>query len=373
MLSDILMISIVFILLFSLPIFSAEDYLAEFDDPTETKKFGDSTPASSSRNYDAVVPNLAPSIDSYASGSNGNASSAVTKNQPEVANSVDLEAIEQLPLLPKSTSGGCGDDASTSKTSSAPGVAPSGCGSSNARASSCGVTQPCGVNSGSCGSPTSCGNAASPCSSCGTPVVSQPCQSQTYYPQCRPCAQPRPCLARPYFPQACPPPPSCPRPQPCNCNRQQVAPLYSPYGRPGGCGYGGCGGGGPSPYYQPNYYGGGRSVNDCCCNCRRTCRMRQQRTFALFGIKTISHEFEQLNALCNSMRLRYIIRNNISTNIDESKRRIQRSAEELFGHKFNVICGSGEFSYVVHTELYCQHTDLQMNITCYVFQPTINK
>jgi len=70
--------------------------------------------------------------------------------------------------------------------------------------------------------------------------------------------------------------------------------------------------------------------------------------------------------MCNSIRLREVIREEISNDPDESKRRIQKVAEGRFGKPFNVICGTGEFTFLTHTSLYCQHT--MQRVTCYAFQ-----
>ncbi|VDK48432.1 unnamed protein product [Anisakis simplex] len=65
----------------------------------------------------------------------------------------------------------------------------------------------------------------------------------------------------------------------------------------------------------------------------------------------------------NRQAAQHIAKNDSS----QSKRQIQEAAEEQFGGHFNVICGTGEFSYVAHTQKFCQYsTD---DITCYVFRP----
>jgi Ground-like domain len=58
----------------------------------------------------------------------------------------------------------------------------------------------------------------------------------------------------------------------------------------------------------------------------------------------------------------------ITSDIHESKRRIQLEAEKHFrGRHFNVICAKEEFSFVTHTELYCQGSG--EGSTCYAFSP----
>lgn len=176
MLKRLTMISIAFILLHStFIIVSSEDYLAEFDDLTETKKFGSGTP-SSSRNYDASISNLGASRDSYSNNiPTAKSSAAVVKSQPEVANSND---IEELPPIPKSSAGGCGGEGSQTKSNAcAPGISP--CQNTQGCGSTCNSAPSCGINAGSCGSTPGCGNT----SPCGTPILPQPCQSRPYYPQ----------------------------------------------------------------------------------------------------------------------------------------------------------------------------------------------
>ncbi|VDM85561.1 unnamed protein product [Strongylus vulgaris] len=46
---------------------------------------------------------------------------------------------------------------------------------------------------------------------------------------------------------------------------------------------------------------------------------------------------------------------------------IQEAAEDSLNITVNVICGKGEFSYIAHTDNFCQSS--KDDITCYVFQP----
>lgn len=143
---------ITILLLTFLPDTLTEDYLAEFDDQTETKKFGDSAQASSARNYDVAISNQRSEGDSYTSSNDViKLSAGISKHQPEVvASSVDLEPLEPLPIVPKISASGCGDDdgeRSSKGGANAPSVAPSGCGSPSKSCGSCGspviTTQPC--------------------------------------------------------------------------------------------------------------------------------------------------------------------------------------------------------------------------------------
>ncbi|KAJ1349204.1 hypothetical protein KIN20_004674 [Parelaphostrongylus tenuis] len=71
---------------------------------------------------------------------------------------------------------------------------------------------------------------------------------------------------------------------------------------------------------------------------------------------------------CNSLRLRTIIQNNIVRNDAEaSKQAVQTAAEEETGQFFNVICGTGFFSYIAHTDEFCLASMFDVN--CYLFSP----
>ncbi|CAD5229484.1 unnamed protein product [Bursaphelenchus okinawaensis] len=177
------------------------------------------------------------------------------------------------------------------------------------------------------------------------------CQSQPPPP---PRCPPRMCPP----PPLCPPPPPpvfCPPPTPClprQCPPQPPLPPPPP----------------PMPALpcpcMPQTY---TPPNDCCANCHRPCKMRRS-TFllAMKGSRTLTPELEQRTAMCNNFKLRDIIRENISPDIDESKRLIQFQAEQKFGMSVNVICGRGEFSFTIHTNDYCQYSFY--DISCYAYK-----
>lgn len=53
-------------------------------------------------------------------------------------------------------------------------------------------------------------------------------------------------------------------------------------------------------------------------------------------------------------------------NVSISKRFVRKAIEiSLSGLKFNVICYTGNFSYNIYAEKYCEAT--QHNITCFAF------
>ncbi|RCN48418.1 ground-like domain protein [Ancylostoma caninum] len=119
---------------------------------------------------------------------------------------------------------------------------------------------------------------------------------------------------------------------------------------------GGCGGApavAPVPLPRPP------AQNDCCCGCSSPCKYK--RRAAAYGNKTA------VDPSCNNEALRSLIQEFITSDATSSKREIQKEAEEKLGVAVNVICGKGEFSYVAHTESFCQSS--KDEITCYAFQP----
>ncbi|KAI6190061.1 Ground-like domain protein [Aphelenchoides bicaudatus] len=71
---------------------------------------------------------------------------------------------------------------------------------------------------------------------------------------------------------------------------------------------------------------------------------------------------------CNSIRLKVLIENSIvAADAEQSKRIIQTRTEAEYGQFYNVICGSGFFSYIAHTDEFCLASKDDMN--CYVFSP----
>ncbi|KAK0412999.1 hypothetical protein QR680_006530 [Steinernema hermaphroditum] len=71
---------------------------------------------------------------------------------------------------------------------------------------------------------------------------------------------------------------------------------------------------------------------------------------------------------CNSARLQAIIQNNIVPgDAEASKRAVQTQAELELSQFFNVVCGTGFFSYIAHTDEFCQASSGGVN--CYAFSP----
>uniref|UniRef100_A0A1I7RS67 Ground-like domain-containing protein n=1 Tax=Bursaphelenchus xylophilus TaxID=6326 RepID=A0A1I7RS67_BURXY len=71
---------------------------------------------------------------------------------------------------------------------------------------------------------------------------------------------------------------------------------------------------------------------------------------------------------CNNDKLRKLAeRLIIPTDAETSKRLIQKRFEEELDRFFNVICGTGFFSYIAHTDDFCLVNVGEMN--CYIFSP----
>ncbi|KAK0403522.1 hypothetical protein QR680_016970 [Steinernema hermaphroditum] len=292
------------------------------------------------------------------------------------------------PLPLPCSGGGCGG-----------GLSPCGAGGCGAAPT---LLTPGGCSGGSCGAPLPFGPPACSGGSCGgfpSAFPPAPCNC----PRAPPCPAPPPCP--PQLPQFCPPPPICPPPPPpviCppppplpipTCPPRPPCPPPVTYPAPapcsGGCGggvggaVGGCGGpaafplapGPGAPLLVPGGGGCGGggcgargypplpAQNDCCCNCRSPCRFKRRRFAAALGVRSLRDQ----DASCNSETLRRIIQENASEDVSESKRKIQKAAQEALETRIDVICGRGEFSYVVHTDTFCQET--VDDITCYAFKP----
>uniref|UniRef100_A0A915CLD8 Ground-like domain-containing protein n=1 Tax=Ditylenchus dipsaci TaxID=166011 RepID=A0A915CLD8_9BILA len=72
--------------------------------------------------------------------------------------------------------------------------------------------------------------------------------------------------------------------------------------------------------------------------------------------------------MCNSRRLSALIQDTIVPGDPEaSKRAIQGRAEAEFGGFYNVVCGTGFYSYIAHTDEFCLASTNDIN--CYVFSP----
>uniref|UniRef100_A0A914XNH7 Ground-like domain-containing protein n=1 Tax=Plectus sambesii TaxID=2011161 RepID=A0A914XNH7_9BILA len=143
-----------------------------------------------------------------------------------------------------------------------------------------------------------------------------------------PCPPPPPPPAPCAAPVACPPPP--PPPPSCSCQ----APVQS------------C-----APPPPP-------ASNDCCHKCGNPCKFRTRKALA-----AVIAPQQNTSAVCNSEKLRAIMEENMTDNTSDSKRAIQKKAQEKLKGRFDVICASGDFSYLSNTNLFCQVS--QNDVTCY--------
>ncbi|VDD85527.1 unnamed protein product, partial [Enterobius vermicularis] len=157
----------------------------------------------------------------------------------------------------------------------------------------------------------------------------------------------------------CPPPPApvCPPPRP-RCPKPSCVPFVSACEQ-------------QTPALSSNH--------DCChaCDEASDCSMEVGNVGMSFDsarkMKRHMHKSSRVSKrdvdgnvdlTCNSEKLKALMFINKSSS--ESKRDIQKAAEMEFNTKFNVICSEASFSYVAHTNVYCQTSNA--NVTCYAFQ-----
>ncbi|VDD97040.1 unnamed protein product [Enterobius vermicularis] len=209
-------------------------------------------------------------------------------------------------------------------------------------------------------------------------------------PSC-PAPPPRPlsiiCKARecppPPPPPTCPPPPSCPPPDPCEpcppCPEPPPPPPCPecppppPPPPPVVCPIVTCS---PPPACPPPP----PASVDCCqgCSDNSGCSAKYRKRFrsrsrlhkdAKLRKREVTDDHEIITPLadpfCNDEALKALMLRNINENITDSKRAVQKEAELQFVQKFNVICANSSFSYVVHSDKYCQVSAKGVN--CYAF------
>jgi len=73
-----------------------------------------------------------------------------------------------------------------------------------------------------------------------------------------------------------------------------------------------------------------------------------------------------LDTKCNDEDLRQIMKDSMTNDATSSKRLIQKNAQDKLKGRFDVICSTGEFSYIANTNHYCQESHNSMN--CYAFR-----
>ncbi|VDN07635.1 unnamed protein product [Thelazia callipaeda] len=113
----------------------------------------------------------------------------------------------------------------------------------------------------------------------------------------------------------------------------------------------------PVPYYNQGLERSGWA--------RKKHHKAVKRSTDIFKKQSSAENFKK-DESCNDEELRNIIRDNLGNDPTQSKRQIQKVAEAKFNTKFNIICSKGDFSYITHTEKYCQITGL--DVTCYAFK-----
>uniref|UniRef100_A0A915CBV8 Ground-like domain-containing protein n=1 Tax=Parascaris univalens TaxID=6257 RepID=A0A915CBV8_PARUN len=110
--------------------------------------------------------------------------------------------------------------------------------------------------------------------------------------------------------------------------------------------------------------------HDCCFQCvpsSCTRRFHHSRRHKREPVEQPTTDIAKLDGdpSCNSDKLRAIMESAITNDTSTSKRNIQKAAEDAFKADFNVICAKGAFSYVSHTDTFCQIS--KPLVTCYAF------
>uniref|UniRef100_A0A914WP52 Ground-like domain-containing protein n=1 Tax=Plectus sambesii TaxID=2011161 RepID=A0A914WP52_9BILA len=226
------------------------------------------------------------------------------------------------------------------------------------KAPSCGEQQGC--------PPCESDNIPEPCPECPAPGPPQcpACPAPKRPPPCQVCKAPKKCevcheCPPPVEPEpcpTCPPPPPpvdcpvCPAPEPES--EPECPPPRPQPSHPKPCG------GAPRARPQPQQPHLG---NDCCNQCNDGCFVR--RRLRMHGAATLVVD---IDPTCNNEKLRSIILNNILETTSESKRAIQKEANDKLFAQFDVVCAKGEFAYVISSNQFCQET--KNDITCYAFR-----
>uniref|UniRef100_A0A0N5ATJ4 Ground-like domain-containing protein n=1 Tax=Syphacia muris TaxID=451379 RepID=A0A0N5ATJ4_9BILA len=226
---------------------------------------------------------------------------------------------------------------------------------------------------------------------CGIQCVIK-CPAPPVCPKPPPCIQQTSSIAVVCKAKQCPPPPPCPAPPPCpppepcdpcpECPPPPPPPPPCPECpslTPAACPPPTC----PPPPPCPASTITTTIQTDCCEGCtdnsgcsarfknrkyavRSRSRSRRMHRNARVKRELVNHEiFNDLNSTCNSDILMKIMISDISKNVEESKRNIQKDAEAAIQQKFNVICSEGAFSYVAHTNTFCQAS--VNGVHCYAF------
>nr|CDP93229.1 BMA-GRL-1 [Brugia malayi] len=108
-----------------------------------------------------------------------------------------------------------------------------------------------------------------------------------------------------------------------------------------------------------------KCISESKSKCKLTCLDGTNKTDTNHNIERREIDYEEVEIIderkCNSKSLQ-----NIMLQVTkQAKTKIMRAAEALLGGYFNVICASGDFSYITTTSLYCLQS--LGNINCYAF------
>ncbi|VDD85265.1 unnamed protein product [Enterobius vermicularis] len=207
------------------------------------------------------------------------------------------------------------------------------------------------------------------------PIFSSLCPlSTTPKPECSPKVCP-PCP--PPSSLDCPPIPTCPPPPPPQICTPPAAVTCPPPPPPPEC---------PKQKQASDSYlvspaddcrDNAKVSHDCCVNCPSdTCVYSDERDSYRRRLRHVQRHKRANNNLvdkydlyadakCNDDKLKLLMEKNISKDSSAAKRQIQAVVEREFRTKFNVICSYDNFSYIVHTNTFCQHA--VNGINCYAF------
>ncbi|KAI1730077.1 ground-like domain-containing protein [Ditylenchus destructor] len=82
--------------------------------------------------------------------------------------------------------------------------------------------------------------------------------------------------------------------------------------------------------------------------------------------RALGSKTANLDSKCNNEELKKILDENIAESTSNSKRAVAKAARKHFNTTFDVVCSSGDFSYLVNTRIFCEHK--VNDITCFAFE-----
>ncbi|VDM08514.1 unnamed protein product [Wuchereria bancrofti] len=121
-----------------------------------------------------------------------------------------------------------------------------------------------------------------------------------------------------------------------------------------------------------------KCISESKSKCKLTCSDGTNETDMNHNIERREVDYEEVEIIderkCNSknklnfdiiLTILQFTQNMAGQTAKQAKTKIMRAAEALLGGYFNVICASGDFSYITTTSLYCLQS--LGNINCYAF------